>query len=58
MGSYGASPSRMGRDGHWRNSQSFSRNDIPLVIFALQKAFEAMIEAHSGQDDVPHDEVI
>jgi hypothetical protein len=32
------------RDGSWKSSQSFSRNEIPLVIYVLQKAFENMIE--------------
>jgi len=30
--------------GNWQSSQSFSRNEIPLAIYVLQKAFEAMIE--------------
>lgn len=31
-------------DGSWRTSQSFSRNEIPLAIYCLQKAFEYMID--------------
>jgi len=32
------------KDGTWKSSNSFSRNEIPLVIWALQKAFDHMIE--------------
>ncbi|MCO6438587.1 MAG: hypothetical protein J5J06_15960 [Phycisphaerae bacterium] len=34
--------------GNWRSSQSFARNEIPLAIYVLQKAFEAMIEKPAG----------
>ena len=30
-------------DGNWKSSTSFSRNEIPLAIYCLQQAFEAMI---------------
>ena len=30
--------------GEWKSSGSFSRNEIPLAIHCLQKAFEAMID--------------
>ena len=36
----------------WRSSQSYSRNEIPLVIYSLQKAFESMIE-NPGDPDTP-----
>ena len=39
------------RDGNWKTSQSFSRNEIPLAIFVLFQAFEAML---SG---TPEDEI-
>ncbi len=32
------------RDGSWKSSGSFGRNDIPLVIWCLQKAFDSMLE--------------
>ena len=38
-------------------SQSFSRNEIPLAIYVLQKAFEAMIEKRPEQDEVTHEDV-
>ena len=40
----------------WKSSSSFSRNEIPLAIYCLQKAFEKIIEAQgeqsTGNDDV------
>jgi len=41
-----ASVSRRYKDasGNWQTSQSFSRNEIPLAIYCLWKAFEAMLE--------------
>ena len=36
-----------GRDGEWQSSGSFSRNEIPLAIHCLQKAFEKIIEMQS-----------
>jgi len=35
------------RDGNWQSSSSFSRNEIPLAIHCLQKAFEKIIEMQS-----------
>ena len=32
------------KDGQWKSSGSFSRNELSLAIHCLQKAFEAMIE--------------
>ena len=32
------------KDGQWKSSTSFSRNEIPLAIYCLQKAFEKMID--------------
>ena len=34
--------------GEWKSSTSFSRNEIPLAIHCLQKAFEKIIEAQNG----------
>ena len=31
------------KEGTWQSSTSFSRNEIPLAIYCLQQAFEAMI---------------
>lgn len=30
--------------GEWKSSGSFSRNEIPLAIFCLQKALEAIVD--------------
>ncbi len=35
-------------DGNWKSSTSFSRNEIPLAIHCLQKAFEKIIELQNG----------
>jgi len=42
------------KDG-WKSSGSFSRNEIPLTIYCLQKCFEHIIE---GQDDSVEEEVV
>ena len=39
------------RNGYWKTSQSYARNEIPLAIYVLQKSFEAMLEK------TPEDEV-
>jgi hypothetical protein len=37
--------------GEWKSSMSFSRNEIPLAIYCLQKAFEKIIEAQNGSSE-------
>ena len=32
------------KSGEWKSSGSFNRNEIPLAIHCLQKAFEKIIE--------------
>ncbi len=32
------------KSGTWKSSGSFSRNEIPLAIYCLQKAFAAIID--------------
>ena len=39
------------RNGNWQSSQSFSKNEIPLAIYVLQKAFEGMLERSAGPRD-------
>jgi len=46
------------KEGNWQSSQSFSRNEIPLVKWCLDKAFEAMIEEQSGDSISVEEEVI
>jgi hypothetical protein len=33
--------------GEWKSSNSFSRNEIPLAMYCLEKAFAMMIEERS-----------
>jgi len=35
----------------WKSSNSFSRNEIPLAIYCLQKAFDTIIEEQSVQPE-------
>ena len=44
------------KDGQWKTSQSFSRNEIPLAIYVLQKAFEAMIEKRPEEEPAVDDQ--
>jgi len=39
------------KDGDWKSSQSFSRNEIPLAIYCLQQAFEKMLGESDGDTD-------
>jgi hypothetical protein len=38
-------------DGTWKSSGSFGRNEIPLAIWCLQKAFDNMIEEGNNRTD-------
>ena len=42
----------------WKSSNSFGRNEIPLVIFCLQKAFAAIIEEQNVQPESKVDQEI
>ena len=46
------------KDGEWKSSGSFSRNEIPLVQWCLDRAFTAMIEERSGQEEKVEEEQI
>jgi len=39
------------KDGDWKSSGSFSRNEIPLAIYCLEKSFEHMIEGQKDEND-------
>ena len=43
----------------WKSSNSFSRNEIPLAIYCLEKAFDAIIdEQGSSASNGAEDEVV
>jgi len=47
------------KDGIWKSSQSFSRNEIPLAIYCLQKSFEHIVESsQQEQDDNVEEEMV
>jgi hypothetical protein len=46
------------KDGGWRTSTSFSRNEIPLVIYVLGKAFQGMIEHRKENEEIPEEFVV
>ena len=37
------------RNGEWKNSSSFSRNEIPLAEWCLDRAFSAMLEEQDSE---------
>jgi len=39
-------------DGTWKSSNSFARNEIPLAIHCLERAFDAIIEEGNGEDQM------
>ncbi|MDI6451611.1 hypothetical protein [Anaerobaca lacustris] len=45
------------KDGQWKSSQSFSRNEVPFVLYTLVKAFEAMAESSEESGDVAYEYV-
>lgn len=38
------------KDGTWKTTTSFARNEVPLAMFCLQKAFETMLGESSAVD--------
>ena len=38
------------KSGQWQSSQSFSRNEIPLAVYCLWKAFEKMIKGTQTEE--------
>ncbi len=48
-------------DGNWKSSQSLSRNEIPLAVYCLEKAFDKIIQeetAGSGSNGVQEEVVM
>jgi hypothetical protein len=39
------------KDGTWKSSGSFSRNEIPLAVFCLLKAFAAMVGEDESEEE-------
>ena len=39
------------KDGTWKSSGSFSRNEIPLAVYCLLKAFVAIVQEKNGSED-------
>ena len=46
------------KDGQWKSSSSFSRNEIPLAIYCLQKSFENMVEGQKEDNDNADEELV
>ena len=44
--------------GEWKSSQSFGRQDIPLVRWVLDKAFGLMIEEQGSQAEEASEEQV
>jgi hypothetical protein len=40
------------KEGNWKSSNSFSRNEIPLAIYCLGKAFQKIIEKQNDSSNV------
>ena len=45
-------------DGQWKSSNSYSRNEIPLVIHVLQQAFSYMLQERSSNGNEVAEEVV
>ena len=45
------------KDDNWQSSGSFSRNEIPLAVYCLQKAFDKIIEKQSQASDNKTEEI-
>ena len=44
------------KDGTWKSSGSFSRNEIPLAVYCLIRAFAAMVDV--GSSEAVEEEVV
>ena len=45
------------KEGNWQSSNSFSRNESPLAIYCLGKAFQAIVEEQSSTESVQEEVV-
>ena len=39
------------KDGMWKSSGSFSRNEIPMVVYVLLQAFAAMVDEKEAEEE-------
>ncbi|MFC1762833.1 hypothetical protein ACFL6U_12240 [Planctomycetota bacterium] len=46
------------RDGEWKSSGSFGRNEIPLAIYCLRKSFEHIVEAKKDEEGSVEEETV
>jgi hypothetical protein len=46
------------RNGEWKSSNSYSRNEIPLVIHALEQAFSYMLQKRGTEDGKVEEELV
>jgi len=46
------------KDGQWKSSNSFSRNEIPLAVYCLQKSFEHIIESQQDEEGGVEEETV
>jgi len=46
------------KDGQWRSSTSFNRNEISLALWCLRKALDFIIETQQKDDDSVEEEVV
>jgi len=45
-----ATVERRCKDGQWKSSNGFNRNEIPLITSCLQKSFEHIIGSRQGEE--------
>ena len=45
------------KEGNWKSSGSFGRNEIPLAVHVLNKAFEAIVGEEQINETVPVEQV-
>ena len=46
------------KNDKWQSSNRFGRNDIPLAIYCLEKAFEMILEERSGNGNGVGEETV
>jgi len=46
------------KDGQWKSPGSFSRNEIPLAMYCLQKSFDHIIESQKDEDASVEEETV